>query len=83
MTDRRIHIHELPGEPCIACADLDPEDGTVFFMTDFSDWNQEARSCAPSMRLRPDYSISGRADPRTSALKGERYPDPRRRDLYR
>ena len=75
MTDRRVHIHLNPGEPCIACGDEDTEETN--FMLSFADWNQEARSCRPQMRLRPDYSISGRRDPRTSALKGERMPDRR------
>jgi hypothetical protein len=76
MPDRKIHIHQSDGEPCIACGDADTAE--TFFMTSVGDWNSEARSCSPSTRLRPDYSISGRDDPRTSALKGERMPDRRK-----
>jgi hypothetical protein len=76
MPDRQIHIHQFPSNPCIACGDADTAD--THFLTDPTAWNREARTCSPSMRLRPDYSISGRADPRTSALKDERQPDRRR-----
>lgn len=75
--DRLLHIHAAPGDPCIACGDADTADND--FVTDVGEWNCEARNCSPSTRLRPDYSISGRADPRTSALKGER-PQNKRRD---
>jgi hypothetical protein len=68
--DRLLHIHRNPGEACIA--DGTADNGTHRFTTDVGQWNREARNCTPSMRLRPDYSISGRADPRTSALKDER-----------
>jgi hypothetical protein len=74
--DPLIHIHQNPGEPCIACGDADTSD--TDFMTNVGQWNSELRTCSPNTRLRPDFSISGRDDPRTSALKGERHPDYRK-----
>lgn len=74
--DPLLHIHALAGQPCIACGDADTAD--TDFLTDPGQWNSEARTCSPSTRIRPDYSISGRDDPRTSALKGERMPDPKK-----
>lgn len=74
--DPLLHIHQSPGEPCIACGDADTAD--TDFITDPGKWNAELRTCSPNTRIRPDYTISGRADPRTSALKGERYGDPKR-----
>lgn len=72
--DPLLHIHQSAGLPCIACGDADTAD--TDFLTDPGRWNSETRVCSPSVRLRPDYSISNRDDPRTSALKGERFPDP-------
>lgn len=69
-----LHIHAQEGDPCVACGDLD--DGSNLFLTNVGDWNREQRSCSPSTIVRPDYSLSGRDDPRTSALKDERMPDP-------
>lgn len=73
LSDPLLHIHASAGQVCIACGDSD--DGTRIFTTDIGQWNSELRTCSPTMRLRQDYSISGRDDPRTSALKGERFPD--------
>lgn len=67
-----IHIHQLDGEPCIVCGDAD--DGTSKFTDDPEYWNTLNSTCSPTTRLRPDYTVSGREDPRTSALKGERKP---------
>lgn len=75
--DRLIHIHRLPGDPCIACGDADIID--TDFITDTGDWNQERRNCSPSAIVSPEYVLTGRADPRTSALKGERKP-PRKKE---
>lgn len=74
MTTAReiVHIHEGEGEPCII--DGTEDDGVAKFTTDATYWNTLNTSCAPTTRLRPDFTISGRADPRTSALKGERRP---------
>lgn len=74
--DPLLHIHAAPGEPCIACGDADTSD--TDFLTNPGDWNQQARTCSPTTRIRPDYTISGRDDPRTSALKSERMPDPKK-----
>lgn len=74
--DRLLHIHRLDGDPCIACGDADTDD--TDFLTDPGAWNSEARTCSPSTRIRPDYTISGRDDPRTSAIKGERRQNKRR-----
>lgn len=71
--DPLLHIHSAPGAACAACGDSD--DGTRTFLTDVGKWNGELRTCAPETRIALDYSITSRADPRTSALKGERFPD--------
>lgn len=76
LTDLLLHIHSAPGLVCIACGDEDT--GTRIFTTDVGAWNRELRSCSPTVRLRQDYSISDRDDPRTSALKDERFADPRK-----
>lgn len=68
--DRLLHIHQQDGDVCIACGDADTADND--FVTDVAVWNTEKRNCSPSTRLRLNYTISGREDPRTSALKGER-----------
>lgn len=73
IDDPLLHIHSAPGVVCAACGDAD--DGTRVFLTDAGKWNGELRTCSPSTVIRPNYSISGRDDPRTSALKGERFPD--------
>lgn len=73
IDDPLLHIHSAPGVICAACGDAD--DGTRIFTTNIGKWNSELRSCAPATIIRPNYSISGRSDPRTSALKGERFPD--------
>lgn len=76
VRDRLIHIHAAPGEVCIACGDADTSD--TDFVTDTGYWNTLNRRCSPSTIIRPDYTISGRQEPRTSALKGERFPDPKK-----
>lgn len=73
IDDPLLHIHSAGGIACAACGDAD--DGTRIFITDVGKWNSELRNCSPSTIIRPNYSISGRDDQRTSALKGERMPD--------
>jgi hypothetical protein len=78
--DRKIHIHELAPDPCIACGDTPSADND--FISDTGQWNSEARNCSPGAIVSPDYVLTGRSDPRTSALKEERLPNPKRtRDL--
>lgn len=76
VRDRLIHIQQNPGEACIACGDADTDD------TDFTDdpgyWNSLNRRCSPSTIISPAYEITGRQEPRTSALKGERHPNRKR-----
>lgn len=76
MRDRLIHLHAAPGEPCLACGDADTDD--TDFLLSAEEWNCEARTCSPSKRFSPGFELTNRADPRTSALKGERFPDPKR-----
>lgn len=71
-----LHIHAAGGQPCVACGDSD--DGSRAFTTDVGMWNRDIRSCSPSDRVRPDYTVSGREDPDTSALKDERFGDPQK-----
>lgn len=73
LSDTLLHIHSAPGLVCAACGDEDT--GTRIFTTNVGAWNRELHSCSPTLRLRQDYSISDRDDPRTSALKDERFPD--------
>lgn len=70
--DRLLHIHDNDGDPCVACGDADTDD--TDFVTDPTYWNTLNRRCSPSTIVAIDYSITGRQEPRTSALKGERRP---------
>lgn len=74
ITDRFLHIHQNPGQACIACGDFD--DGSRLFTTDTGLWNRDAKSCSFSSIVSPQYVLIPRDDPRTSALKDERHPDP-------
>lgn len=74
--DRLMHLHATSNDPCVACGDLD--DGDHTFTTDVGKWNSEKRNCSPSTIVARDYTVTGRADPRTSALKEERFPDPKK-----
>lgn len=68
--DRLIHIHAADSAPCVACDVADTDD--TDFTTDPGYWNTLNRRCRPSTIISPSFEITGRADPRTSALKGER-----------
>lgn len=78
LSELTIHIHSAPGGVCSACGDAD--DNTRAFITDVGAWNRTNDKCSPGTMLRPDYSISGRADPDTSALLDERFPNPKKTD---
>lgn len=73
--DPLIHIHQAPGLPCVACGDADTE--LTDFVLDPGYWNSINRRCAPSVIISPLFTITGREDRRTSALLGERIPNPR------
>lgn len=68
--DPLLHIHRQAGDVCVACGDADTSD--TDFVTDPGYWNQQKRNCSPLTIISPDFAITGRADPRTSALKSER-----------
>lgn len=70
--DPLIHIHATPGAPCVACGDADTSD--TDFVLDTGYWNTLNRRCSPSTIVSPAYEVTGREDPRTSALLGERRP---------
>jgi len=70
-----IHCHALVGGPCVVCGTLD--DGETFTLDPLY-WNTLNTTCRPTVRLSSDYIITDRADPRTSALKGERLPSRRK-----
>lgn len=69
--DRIVHIHNGSG-PCVVCGTAD--DSSTSFVSDTGHWNTLNRTCQPQARVSPDYVVTGRQDPRTSALKGERKP---------
>lgn len=71
--DRLLHIHATAEAVCIACGDAPSAEN--HFLTDPGQWNREKRVCSPSVRISPLYEVTGREDPRTSAIKEERLPD--------
>lgn len=69
--DRLVHIHQNPGDVCVACGDAD--DSTGAFLTDYRDWNARTRKCTPG-EIIDTWVFTGREDPRTSALGDIRHP---------
>jgi hypothetical protein len=73
LTEKSIHVHSSFGLPCAACGTAD--DGVHAFVINVGYWNTLNTKCTPKM-LRPDYIDSHRDDPKTSALLGDRLPNP-------